>query len=147
MLGAWHWRRSNLASSRGHVRVQAGLGACASIRPLRTTIVVSAPTTEAKDEHRMQESAADIAQRLTRLGFSQYEARTYVGLLMSGGATGYALANDTGVPQPKVYETLRRLVDRGAARLTGEQPARYAAVPPAELLKALEHEFAMRVKA
>jgi len=95
----------------------------------------------------MQESAADIAQRLTRLGFSQYEARTYVGLLMSGGATGYALANDTGVPQPKVYETLRRLVDRGAARLTGEQPARYAAVPPAELLKALEHEFATRVKA
>jgi len=95
----------------------------------------------------MQESPADIAQRLMRLGFSQYEARTYVGLLMSGGATGYAVANDTGVPQPKVYETLRRLVDRGAARRTGEQPARYAAVAPAELLKALERDFAVRVKA
>ena len=93
------------------------------------------------------ESAISIAERLTRLGFSQYEARTYVGLLMSDGATGYGIANDTGVPQPKVYETLRRLVDRGAAVLTAEHPARYAAVPPADLLAALLKEFGAKVEA
>jgi sugar-specific transcriptional regulator TrmB len=95
----------------------------------------------------MTESATFIAERLTQLGFSQYEARTYVGLLMSEGATGYSVANDTGVPQPKVYETLRRLVQRGAAILTSERPARYAAVPPKLLLSALEREFGEKVKA
>jgi len=90
---------------------------------------------------------ARIAERLTQLGFSQYEARTYVGLLTAGGATGYSVANETGVPQPKVYETLRRLVDRGAATLIGEHPARYAAVSPAQLLGALEREFAAKVEA
>ena len=93
------------------------------------------------------DSAASIAERLTQLGFSQYEARTYVGLLIAGGATGYSIANETGVPQPKVYETLRRLVDRGAAVQTGERPARYAAVAPARLLAALEKEFAAKVEA
>jgi HTH-type transcriptional regulator, sugar sensing transcriptional regulator len=95
----------------------------------------------------MPDPATFVAERLTQLGFSQYEARTYVGLLMSDGATGYSVANETGVPQPKVYETLRRLVDRGAAVLTGERPARYAAVAPDVLLNALEKEFADKVLA
>ncbi len=94
----------------------------------------------------MPDPAATIAERLTQLGFSQYEARTYVGLLMSDAATGYTIANETGVPQPKVYETLRRLVDRGAAVLLGERPARYAAVPPGELLEALETEFRKKLE-
>ena len=34
--------------------------------------------------------------RLVQLGFSTYEARTYVGLLATGPATGYAVANATG---------------------------------------------------
>jgi sugar-specific transcriptional regulator TrmB len=95
----------------------------------------------------MPDSAAFVAERLTQLGFSQYEARTYIGLLMADGATGYSVANETGVPQPKVYETLRRLVDRGAAVLTGERPARYAAVAPDVLLNALEKEFTSKVEA
>ena len=95
----------------------------------------------------MPDPATLVAERLTQLGFSQYEARTYIGLLMSNGATGYSVANETGVPQPKVYETLRRLVDRGAAMLTGEKPARYAAVAPEVLLTALEQEFTEKVTA
>lgn len=108
---------------------------------LRTTAVVT------QGLKSVPGSAISIAERLTHLGFSQYEARTYVGLLMSDGATGYGIANETGVPQPKVYETLRRLVDRGAAVLTAERPARYAAVPPADLLAALQKEFGARVEA
>lgn len=86
-----------------------------------------------------------IAQRLVELGFSQYEARTYVGLLRTSAATGYTVANVTGVPQPKVYETLRRLVERGAAVRTEERPARYEAVAPATLLAGLEDDFRRRV--
>ncbi len=95
----------------------------------------------------MPNQAEQIAERLTQLGFSQYEARTYVGLLMSGGATGYSVSNDTGVPQPKVYETLRRLVERGAAVQTGQRPARYAAVLPGVLLANLEDGFRARLEA
>ena len=95
----------------------------------------------------MADSAGAIAERLAKLGFSQYEARTYVGLLLSGVATGYTIANETGVPQPKVYETLRRLVDRGAAVLLEERPARYAAVAPDALLRTLEKEFQDRMTA
>ncbi|MDE3100959.1 MAG: TrmB family transcriptional regulator [Chloroflexota bacterium] len=87
-----------------------------------------------------------IADRLVELGFSQYEARTYVGLLRTRAATGYTVANVTGVPQPKVYETLRRLVERRAAVRTAERPARYEAVAPATLLADLEDGFRRRVE-
>jgi HTH-type transcriptional regulator, sugar sensing transcriptional regulator len=95
----------------------------------------------------MTDHGEAIAERLTQLGFTQYEARTYLGLLQTDSATGYSIANDTGVPQPKVYETLRRLVERGAAARTGEKPARYRAIPPDALLQGIEKDFAARVAA
>jgi HTH-type transcriptional regulator, sugar sensing transcriptional regulator len=82
-----------------------------------------------------------LVQRLMRLGFSQYEAQAYLGLLMAGAQTGYALSKVTDVPQPKVYETLRRLVDRRAAAQVSEEPARFAAVPAERLLEELEKEY------
>jgi HTH-type transcriptional regulator, sugar sensing transcriptional regulator len=87
-----------------------------------------------------------LVERLVRLGFSQYEGRAYVGLLVRGEQTGYALANATGVPQPKIYETLRRLLDRGAIVQSTERPARYVAVAPETLLSALEHDFSRRLE-
>jgi HTH-type transcriptional regulator, sugar sensing transcriptional regulator len=86
-----------------------------------------------------------LVERLVRLGFSQYEGRAYVGLLVRGEQTGYALANATGVPQPKIYETLRRLLDRGAIVQSTERPARYVAVAPETLLSAFEHDFLRRL--
>lgn len=82
-----------------------------------------------------------LVEKLTRLGFSQYEAKAYVGLLTSGAQTGYALSKVTGVPQPKVYETLRRLVDRRAAAQVSEDPARFVAVPAERLLVELEQKY------
>src|SRR5207237_6611199 len=95
----------------------------------------------------MPDSTDQVVERLARLGFSLYEARTYVGLLAAGGSTGYSVANVTGVPQPKVYETLRRLVDRGAAVQSGVRPARYTAVPPEVILARLDGDFRERLEA
>jgi HTH-type transcriptional regulator, sugar sensing transcriptional regulator len=89
----------------------------------------------------------NLAERLVRLGFSQYEARAYLGLLSSGEQTGYALANLTRVPQPKIYETLRRLLERGAVVQTSARPARYQGIPSETLLAGLEQEFLARVRA
>jgi sugar-specific transcriptional regulator TrmB len=85
------------------------------------------------------------AERLIELGFSHYEARAYVGLLGQEPMTGYALSNLTGIPQPKVYETLRRLARKGAAVPIGGEPARYVALPPTQLLAQLETDFRRRL--
>lgn len=94
----------------------------------------------------MTKSVSSVVDRLVKLGFSVYESRTYVGLLSLGTATGYSVSNETGVPQPKVYETLRRLADRGAVVQTSDHPARYSAVPADVLLERLENEFAERLR-
>ncbi|HVD03770.1 MAG TPA: helix-turn-helix domain-containing protein [Candidatus Dormibacteraeota bacterium] len=94
----------------------------------------------------MTRDQPNVAEELVRLGFSTYEARTYVGLLVAGESTGYRISNDTGVPQPKVYETLRRLAERGAATLVNQRPARYAAVPPEQLLGRLQGDFSKRLE-
>jgi sugar-specific transcriptional regulator TrmB len=84
-------------------------------------------------------------ERLVELGFSQYEARAYIGLLGSEPMTGYALSNATGIPQPKVYETLRRLARKGVAVMLGGEPARFVALPPAQLISQLDATFRRRL--
>jgi len=84
-------------------------------------------------------------EQLVELGFSHYEARAYLGLLGQDPMTGYALANLTRVPQPKVYETLRRLVHKRAVVQVGDDPARFVAVSPAQLLDNLSSDFQRRL--
>jgi HTH-type transcriptional regulator, sugar sensing transcriptional regulator len=84
-------------------------------------------------------------RRLIDLGFSQYEAQAYVGLIGREPMTGYALSNITGVPQPKVYETLRRLAAKGVVAVTDGEPVRFAAIPVAQLLTDLESSFRERL--
>src|SRR5216683_2917736 len=81
-------------------------------------------------------------ERLIELGFSHYEARAYVGLLGQPPITGYALSNVTGIPQPKVYETLRRLARKGAAIPIEGEPVRFVALPPAQLETAFHRRLA-----
>ena len=88
-----------------------------------------------------------FAQSLTALGFSQYEARCYVGLLTGGPQTGYGVAKATGVPQPKVYEALRKLVARSAAEEVAGDPVRFLARPPERLLADLRSSFEHRLAA
>lgn len=85
-----------------------------------------------------------LRDALIELGFSHYEAKCYVGLVGTSGLTGYGVAKATGVPQPKVYENLRRLVRRGAARQIGDDPALFVASSPTEVLGMLDTEFRNR---
>jgi HTH-type transcriptional regulator, sugar sensing transcriptional regulator len=86
-----------------------------------------------------------VIAALTELGFSQYEAKTYAGLIGREPMTGYAIAKDTLVPQPKVYETLGRLVERGAVMQVSDSPAKFVAVPPDRVLSQLERTFRQRM--
>jgi sugar-specific transcriptional regulator TrmB len=93
----------------------------------------------------MVTSPRGAVQRLIDLGFSQYEAQAYVGLLGREPMTGYALSNRTGIPQPKVYETLRRLTAKGVVAAMDSEPARFVAVPADRLLADLEDSFRARL--
>lgn len=87
-----------------------------------------------------------LTASLIALGFSQYEARSYVGLLAEYGQTAYALSKVTGVPQPKIYEAVRKLIDRDAAVQVGTDPQRFAAKPVDELLEHLRRDYSERLE-
>ena len=82
---------------------------------------------------------------LVELGFSEYEARTYIGLVGQKPKTGYAVAKATGVPMPKVYETLDRLAAHGMAFKVADEPALWVAPPPEQVLTALQRDFDRRL--
>lgn len=84
---------------------------------------------------------------LALLGLSDYEARAYRALLSEHPATAYRIAQRSGVPQSKVYETLARLVRKGAASLCPGRPTRYAPVPPDDLIAAARARTARRFEA
>lgn len=88
---------------------------------------------------------ADLTEALKELGFAQYEARCYVGLMAAEPQTGYRVSKVTGVPQPKVYETLRKLVSRGVVQEIAGDPTLFTALPPDVLLDQLEDTFDRRL--
>lgn len=94
----------------------------------------------------MSTAAERLKEALLGLGFSPYESRCYIGLLGSGPQTGYGVAKVTGVPQPKVYEALRKLVHKGAAVQLDGEPTLFRAVAPEQLLASLAGDFTVLVK-
>ena len=53
-----------------------------------------------------------VRETLKDLGFSEYEARAYVSALQLKSATAYELAQDSGIPTSKIYETVGRLREK-----------------------------------
>lgn len=73
-------------------------------------------------------------EALRALGLSGTEARLYATLIGSGSLTGYEAAKRSGVPRPNAYPALRKLIDRGAVRVRGQDDRLlYTAVEPGEL--------------
>lgn len=89
-------------------------------------------------------SQQSVIEELQHLGMSGYEARAYVALVAAGEPlNGYEVAKRCGVPRSTVYETLAKLVGRGAAfevRI-GEDSTGYISLPPTALLDRLRREF------
>ncbi|MEH7238618.1 TrmB family transcriptional regulator [Bacillus sp. JJ1562] len=53
-----------------------------------------------------------IINSLKEFGFTEYEAKVYIALLRSHPSNGNIIATLSGVPAPKVYETLRKMQER-----------------------------------
>ncbi len=66
-----------------------------------------------------------LQEKLQQIGFTEYEAKTYLALLKEYPATGYQISKNSGVPRSMVYEVLSRLHARGAVLETIEGRATY----------------------
>ncbi len=98
----------------------------------------------------MTVSPQSVIEELQRLGMSGYEAKSYVALVAAGTPlNGYEVAKRSGVPRSTVYETLAKLVGRGAAYEVhaGEASVGYLSLPPASLLDRMRREFDRSVDA
>ncbi len=81
----------------------------------------------------------EALRHLQTLGFSEYEAKAYLGLLQNSPMTGYQLAKSSGIPRPNIYPVLDRLQQRGAVlRIEVEKGGvEYSALPASEMLARL----------
>lgn len=80
----------------------------------------------------MQQTEEAIAI-IQQLGFTAYEAKTYLGLLSCQPATAYEVAKKSTVPSSKIYETLNRLMSKGIVQPTlsaTEHGQQYVALSP-----------------
>ncbi len=86
--------------------------------------------TAIRPAHRNEELAAE----LQRLGFSEYEARTYLALLQSNPATAYEVSKAAGLPRSNTYGALESCTKKGAVQPFSESPVRYVPIDPRVLL-------------
>ena len=92
----------------------------------------------------MLKARETVLKELQRLGMSGYEAKAYLALAGADEAlTGYEVAKQSGVPRSTVYETLAKLIVRGAAFETkgaSGAPA-YLPLSPTALISRLRRDF------
>ncbi|MGE5670067.1 MAG: TrmB family transcriptional regulator [Fibrobacterota bacterium] len=77
----------------------------------------------------------NIKSNLMELGFSEYEAKAYIALIMENPSTAYEIAKRSAIPSSKIYEVLSRLKERGAVFETdASEKRKYLPIPANELV-------------
>lgn len=86
----------------------------------------------------------DLIERLVSLGFSSQEARVYLALLRRPSATGYEIAKSAGLPRANVYQVLSVLLAKNVVQRVSDNPARYVAHAPSDVLDRIKRETLLR---
>ena len=68
----------------------------------------------------------------SRFDFAEYEVKAYLTILEHGELTASELAERADIPQPRVYDTVRNLAERGLVELQESRPMRVLAIDPEE---------------
>ena len=84
--------------------------------------------------------APDWVKGLQTLGFSEYEARTYIALLNICPATAYEVSKAAGVPRANTYSALENLTKKMAVQPVSERPVRYMPLDPESLFGRIAKE-------
>ena len=89
-----------------------------------------------QSEPRTDSPNEGLLERLRRAGLSRYESLVYLGLVEDRNARVVEIARRTGVPQPKVYQALDSLVEKGYCAVGADAINRYRPIAPELALKA-----------
>ena len=78
----------------------------------------------------------DLQRTLAAVGaqfdFGEYEIEAYVTVLEHGRLTASAIADETDIPQPRVYDTVRSLAEHGFVEIHESRPMQVVAIDPEE---------------
>lgn len=77
-------------------------------------------------------SREQLLRELQGLGFSDYEAKAYVALVLSPNATAYEISKVATIPKANCYTVLENLRKKGAVQAVSENPVKYVAVDPSK---------------
>jgi predicted DNA-binding transcriptional regulator len=90
----------------------------------------------------------EIVAHLMELGITENDAAVYLHLLKSGTVSITDIAKQTGIQRPRVYDSVKRLVERGFVLkdLTGRVP-KYCSTHPQVALTALEGQVSQKQQA
>ncbi|MDA8106405.1 MAG: hypothetical protein M0Z71_13625 [Nitrospiraceae bacterium] len=89
-----------------------------------------------------------IADRLSSVGFSAYEAKAYVALLKENPLTAYELAKSSGIPTSKIYEVLTRLTEKKVVSSLGDEGTpRYIPMEADEFIERFRNGMESNLKA
>jgi len=86
-----------------------------------------------------------IAMQVKELGFTVYEAKTYVSLLQNSPVTRYELSKNSGVPRSAIYGVIKQLENVGAVNALYSEPEKYVPLPPEQLFKLLEDRLKEKI--
>jgi sugar-specific transcriptional regulator TrmB len=79
-----------------------------------------------------------IEQVGERFDLGEYEIDAYLTVLEHGDLTASQIADRTDIPQPRVYDTVRSLSDRGLVELRESRPMKVIAVDPEEAFSGIQ---------
>ncbi len=82
-----------------------------------------------------EEKLKGVLNELTKIGFNSYEAKAYIALIQNPDISAYEISKISGVPQSKIYETIKKIVEQGLAVASGSNPVKYIGLPIDEFLE------------
>jgi HTH-type transcriptional regulator, sugar sensing transcriptional regulator len=84
----------------------------------------------------------DLLLKLEKLGLSSYEAKAFIALMRKHPANGYEVSKLAKIPPSRVYETLKRLKNKGVI-ITDDQvePVQYYPIPYEKLIHMLRQDY------
>jgi len=75
---------------------------------------------------------AALEQVISRFNLGEYEVAAYLAVLQHGELTASEISENTDIPQPRVYDTVRSLSDVGLVELKESRPMKVLAIDPRE---------------
>ena len=91
-------------------------------------------------------SEQEAIEVIRSLGLTEYESKAYYTLVRRGLSTADEVHIDSGIPQSRIYDVLKKLEDKGWISREIGRPAKFLAKPPNETIQRLKSDFDKKVE-